>query len=83
VVAEIDAHELEQLKQRIEELRDSFHGEDFRIDPQQMDELRKQMEQMKRQFKVDPRQMEELRQQMEQRKRQMDEIKALRFGNYV
>jgi hypothetical protein len=48
-----------------------------------MDELRKQMEQMKRQFKVDPRQMEELRQQMEQRKRQMDEIKALRFGNYV
>jgi membrane-associated protease RseP (regulator of RpoE activity) len=50
VVAEIDAQEMEQLKQRIEELRESFHEEDFRIEPKQMDELRKQMERWKRQM---------------------------------
>ncbi len=82
-VAEIGANEIEQLREQMDELGDSFNVEEFRIDPQQMDELRKQMEQMKRQFKVDPKQMEELRQQMEQWKRQMEEIRELQFGNYV
>ena len=82
-VAEIGADEIEQLQQQMSELRDSVKEEEYRVDPQQMDELRKQMEQMKRQFKVDPKQMEELRQQMERWKRQMEEIKELRFGNYV
>jgi DNA repair exonuclease SbcCD ATPase subunit len=82
-VAEIGANELEQLRQQMDELRDSFNAEQLGIDPQQMDELRKQMEQMTRQFKIDPQQMEELRQQMERWKRQMEEMKALRFGNYV
>ncbi len=82
-VAEIGANEIEQLREQMDELRDNFNAEEFRIDPQQMDELRKQMEQMKQQFKIDPKQMDELRQQMERWKRQMEEMKELRFGNYV
>ncbi len=82
LVVEIDQKQLEQMRQQMEELRKSIHPEDFKIDPKQMEELRQQLEQMKRQFKVDPKQMEELRQQMEQWKRQMEELKALRFGNY-
>ncbi len=79
-MAEIGANEMEQLREQMDELRDSFNAEQFRIDPQQMDELRKQMEQMKRQFKIDPKQMEELRRQMEQWKRQMEEIRRCISG---
>jgi membrane-associated protease RseP (regulator of RpoE activity) len=61
-VAEISANELEQLREQMNELRDSFNAQEFRIDPKLM---------------------EELRQQMEQWKRQMEEMKTLRFGNYV
>ena len=83
VMAEIGANELDQLREQLDELHDRFTPEEFKIDPQQMDELRRQVEQWKQQFKVDPQQMEELRQRMEQWKRQMDEVKALQFGNYV
>ena len=82
-MAEIGANELDQLREQLDELHDRFTPEEFKIDRQQMDELRRQVEQWKQQFKVDPQQMEELRQRMEQWKRQMDEVKALQFGNYV
>jgi phage terminase large subunit-like protein len=49
-VAEIDAQELELLKQQMNELRKSFNVEDFKIDPKQMDELRQQMEKWKQQM---------------------------------
>jgi membrane-associated protease RseP (regulator of RpoE activity) len=50
VAVEIDANELEQLKQQMDGLRKSFNPDDFKIDPKQMDELRQQMEQWKRQM---------------------------------
>lgn len=47
VVVEFDQKQLDQLKQRMEELRKSFKPEEFKIDPKRMDELRRQMEEMK------------------------------------
>ncbi len=62
--------------------------EEFRIDPRQLEQLKQQMEELRKSikpedFKIDPKQMDELRRQMEQLKRQMEEMKALQFGNYV
>jgi uncharacterized membrane protein (DUF106 family) len=44
------------MKPQMEEFSKSFNLEDFKIDPKQMDELRKQMDQLKKQ-------MEELKMQ--------------------
>jgi C-terminal processing protease CtpA/Prc len=58
------------------------------IDPQQMEQLKLQMDEFRKNFKaedfkIDPKQMDELRQQMEQLKRQMEELKTQGFGNHI
>jgi membrane-associated protease RseP (regulator of RpoE activity) len=57
--------------QQMEQFRQDFNPDDFKIDPKQMDELKKQMEQFQQgfkadDFKIDPKQMEQVRQQMDQ-----------------
>lgn len=61
----------EQAAQQMEQFRQSFNPDDFRIDPKQMDELRQQMEQFRQSFnsgtfRIDPKQMDELRRQMDE-----------------
>ena len=56
------------------------------LDPQQMAQLRQQMDELRRNFKsedfrIDSKQLDELRQQIDQLKRQMEELKAQRQGN--
>jgi C-terminal processing protease CtpA/Prc len=74
------------------ELEEIFPGEDWpavaEIGTQELEQLNQQMDELRKgfnpgDFKIDPKQMEELRQQMEQWKRRMEEMKELRFGNYV
>jgi membrane-associated protease RseP (regulator of RpoE activity) len=79
---------LEITQEQAEKLRESFKGENFKIDQKQRDQLKQQMEEFRKNFKpedfkIDPKQMDELRQQMEQLKQQMEELKALGLGNRV
>ncbi len=70
----------------LDALRGDGKTEEFKLDPRQVDELKRQMEEFRKnfkpenlkleQFKVDPKQMEEL-------KRQMEELKALGFGDHA
>jgi hypothetical protein len=41
---------MEQLKQQMEEFRKTFKAEDFKVDPKQMEEFRQQMDKLKRQM---------------------------------
>jgi membrane-associated protease RseP (regulator of RpoE activity) len=50
LVAGIDPEDLNQLQQQMEEFRKSFKAEDFKLDPKQMDEMKRQMDQFKRQM---------------------------------
>jgi C-terminal processing protease CtpA/Prc len=57
------------------------------LDPQQMAQLRQQMDELRKNFKaedfrIDSKQLDELRQQIDQLKRQMEELKALQQGNH-
>ncbi|MGB6726909.1 MAG: PDZ domain-containing protein [Terracidiphilus sp.] len=52
-------------EKQAEQLRQQLQGDQFKVDPKQMQELEKQMEQ----FRVDPKQMQQLQQQMEQLKK--------------
>jgi len=90
--AEEMSKQAEKLRNGIDlkdfQLRNGIDLKDFQIDPKQMDELKRQMEEMRKNFKpeefrVDPKQMDELRQQMDQLKKQMEEVKAMGFGNHV
>jgi serine protease Do len=74
------------------ELQEFFLTDDHplmaEIDPQQMEQLKQQMEQFSRSFKaedfrIDPKQMDELRQQMEQLKCEMEALKAMSFGHCI
>jgi serine protease Do len=50
LVAGIDPEELNQLQQQLEEFRKGFTAEDFKLDPKQMDEMKREMDQLKRQM---------------------------------
>jgi len=66
--------QMEELQRQAEKMRDNFNTgafPDFKVDPKEMEEFRKQMEQFGQgfnadQFKVDPKQMEEFRRQMDE-----------------
>ena len=66
--------QLDEMRRQAEKLRDSFKSgtiPELKIDPKEMEELHKQMEQFRQslnadQFKIDPKQMEELKRQMEE-----------------
>jgi uncharacterized protein involved in exopolysaccharide biosynthesis len=47
---------MDELKRQMEEFRQSFKPEDFKIDPKQMEEFRQQMDQLKRQMEEMPTQ---------------------------
>jgi membrane-associated protease RseP (regulator of RpoE activity) len=84
----LSPEEVEALRKQAEKLRESLKPEEFKIDPKELDQLKQQMEELRKsfkpeEFKIDPKQIDEFRRQMEQLKRQMEEMKALRFGNYV
>jgi membrane-associated protease RseP (regulator of RpoE activity) len=62
--------------------------QEFKIDPEQMQQFQQQMEEFRKSFnsgdfKLDQKQQDELRHQMEQWKQQFQDMKLLRFGNYV
>ncbi|HEY1895313.1 MAG TPA: PDZ domain-containing protein, partial [Terracidiphilus sp.] len=61
----------ETFRRQMEQFRQSFNPDEFKIDSRQMDELKEQMEQFRQDFKaddfkVDPKQMDELRKDMDQ-----------------
>jgi membrane-associated protease RseP (regulator of RpoE activity) len=61
-----------------EEIRDSLRGEECRIDQQQMEQLKQQMEEFRKNFKpedfkIDPKQMDELKRQMEEMRKTLPE----------
>ena len=66
--------QMEELQKQAEKLRGSIKAgtfPEFKVDPNQMAELNKQMEQFRQslnldQFKIDPKQIEEMRRQMEE-----------------
>jgi serine protease Do len=74
VQAETDPQWAEELRNQAEKLRDVCPCgdlKDFKIDPKQMEELKRQMEEFSKSFKpedfkVDPSQMEELKRQMDE-----------------
>jgi membrane-associated protease RseP (regulator of RpoE activity) len=80
---QIDQMELDRLSQQMEKMRQSFRAEDFQLDSQQREELKRQLEQLRRnlpQLLLDRQRMQE---QMDQLKRQMEELKAQGFGDHV
>ena len=84
----LSLEEVEALEKQAEKLGESLKSDEFKIDPKEMEQLKQQMDELRKSFKgenfkIDPKQMDEFRRQMEQWKRQMEEMKALRFGNYV
>jgi len=61
-----------------QEIRDSFKGEECRIDQQQMEQLKQRMEEFRKNFKpedfkIDPKQMDELKRQMEEMRKTLPE----------
>jgi membrane-associated protease RseP (regulator of RpoE activity) len=84
----LSQEQVEQMRKQTEALRDKLNAEDFKLDPRQMEQLRQQMDEFRKNFKpedfkLDPSQMDKLRHQMDQLKHQMEEMRALRFDNYV
>ena len=83
----LSAEQAEQLHKQAEALRDSM--KDFKLDPQQVEQLRQQMDELRRNFepedfKMDQKQLDELHRQMNQLKRQLEEqMKEYQFGDYV
>ncbi|MGA3082666.1 MAG: hypothetical protein ABSD44_15050 [Terracidiphilus sp.] len=72
----------------MEEFRNNFKAEDFKLDQKQMDQLKLQMEEFRKSFKaedfkLDQKQMDQLKQQMQQFKHQMEEMKLPAFGDRV
>jgi chemotaxis protein histidine kinase CheA len=68
----LSAQQAEELRKQAEQMArqaaqtgQQFQGDQFKVDPKAMEQLKQQMEQ----FKVDPKQMQELQQQMEQLKK--------------
>ncbi len=61
---QLNQEQAEELRKQAEQLRDQMKS--FKMDPQQMNDLREQMKQFQQDFKIDPKQQEELRKQMEQ-----------------
>lgn len=66
----------ETLRQQMEQFRQNFNPDDFKIDSRQMDELKKQMEQFRKSFKaddfkIDSKQMEQFRQDMDKFRQDM------------
>jgi hypothetical protein len=57
--------------QQVEQFRDAFNGQNFGIDPKELEQMKQQMDQFNKEFnadgfKFDPKQMDELKRQMEQ-----------------
>jgi serine protease Do len=83
----LSQQQAEQLRKRAEALQNSM--KDFNVDPQQIEQLGRQMEELQKsfnldQFKIDPKQMDEFRRQMEQFEHEMDrEMQVLRPGDFV
>ena len=69
----------ERFRAQADELANSFHAEDFKIDEKQLEDLKKQMEQFRQNFnpddfKIDSKQMDELKRQMEELRKSMPEL---------
>lgn len=69
----------ETFRQQMEQFRQSFNPDDFKIDSKQMDDLKNQMEKFRQDFKandfkVDPKQMEQLRKDMDQFRQNMKDF---------
>jgi hypothetical protein len=80
----LDQQQLEQLHQQMEKFTEDFHA-GLKIDPKQMDELKKMLEDS-RQMQIPAfteQQREEMKRQMDELKRQMEEMKSLSFGHLV
>jgi serine protease Do len=76
----------EQLRQQTQMLRESMEA--FQIDPHQIKELQRQMDEFKKnfhpdQFKIDPRQMQEFQHRMDDFRHQMEEWSAPMNGHFV
>jgi membrane-associated protease RseP (regulator of RpoE activity) len=61
----------ETFRQQMEQFRQNFNGDNFKIDPRQMEQFRKDMDQFRQEMKAfdfnfDSKQLDELRKQMEQ-----------------
>jgi membrane-associated protease RseP (regulator of RpoE activity) len=58
----LSEQQTEEMRKQAEQFSQQFNGDQFKVDPKQMQELQQQM----KQFKVDPKQMQELQQQLKQ-----------------
>jgi serine protease Do len=68
----------ETFRQHMEQFRQNFNPDDFKIDPKQIDELKKQMEQFRQNFKVEefkinPKDMEQFGKDMERLRNKFDQ----------
>jgi len=73
----IDPKQMEELRQQMEQFRQSFNPDQLKIDPRQMEELRHQMEEFRKSF---PQTFQFDRKQMEQLQRQLQEIRDHDLG---
>ncbi|HEY1986359.1 MAG TPA: PDZ domain-containing protein [Terracidiphilus sp.] len=67
----IDQKQMDEFRKQMDQFKQGFSADDFKIDPKAMDELKKQMEQFRQSFKmdgfkIDPKQMEDFNRQMEE-----------------
>jgi serine protease Do len=69
----------ETLRQQMEQFRQNFNPDDFKIDPKQMEQLQQQMEQFDQSMKsfdfhLDQKQMDEMKRQIEEMRKSMPEL---------
>ena len=69
----------ETWRQDMDLFRQNFNSDAFKIDPKQMDEMKKQMEEFRQNFnsdafKIDPKQMDEMKKQMEEMRKSMPQL---------
>lgn len=76
----------EQLRQQTEKLRESMKA--FQIDPKQIHELQRQMEEFRKNFnpeqlKIDPKQMQDFQHRMDEFRHEMEQWSAKAGGHFV
>jgi serine protease Do len=82
---QISPERAEQFRKQLEEQAQRFR-ENFRLDQQQIDELKKQMDQFKHDFQspeLQQKLQDEMKRQMDQLKRQLEEMQAQGFDHMV
>jgi len=76
----------ERLRQETEKLRESMKA--FQVDPKQLKELQRQMEEFRKnfhpdEFRIDPKEMQEFQRRMDEFRRHMEEWSAGNNGHFV